>query len=337
MLCISGCEYTSVGQEGEPGTQGKKIHRWTADRCRALCSFSYVSTAKNSNLQMEEKGKVEDEFCVLPGCSVSVLGGKMGKTEDNGKDFRQLETFMFIFWVWYADIWLQSPAVWLLWLLSHSVTLGNWSATCGWDAVAVQGSWTKEKDMLGAMSLQLVSWCGGDWIPETPAALLMVSSAWSSLVRRCFLQVLLLPPCGHSYFGSFKIKILRNASYPSSHPERAEIWGRQRRSGREGLHSPGWSKWESRDSGCSFSLALISFCHLWQIASPFCASVSAVLPTSKFCRAAIDRMTQQNWGVQPYYKLLRNASPYGEARRPGSLLCVARMTCCFQEVISSMT
>lgn len=37
---------------------------------------------------MEEEGKVEDEVCVLPGSSISVLGDKMGETEENVEGFR---------------------------------------------------------------------------------------------------------------------------------------------------------------------------------------------------------------------------------------------------------
>lgn len=37
---------------------------------------------------MGEEGKVEDEVCVLPGSSISVLSDKMGETEENVADFR---------------------------------------------------------------------------------------------------------------------------------------------------------------------------------------------------------------------------------------------------------
>lgn len=37
---------------------------------------------------MEEEGKVEDEVCVLPGSSISVLGDKTGETEENVEEFR---------------------------------------------------------------------------------------------------------------------------------------------------------------------------------------------------------------------------------------------------------
>lgn len=50
--------------------------------------FLLISNAKDGNLEKEEEGQVEDEVCVLPGSLISVLGDKMGETEEDVEDFR---------------------------------------------------------------------------------------------------------------------------------------------------------------------------------------------------------------------------------------------------------
>lgn len=121
-------------QEGEPGTQGKKIQEWMADKCTNWGFFSYISNANNSNSETEEGGKVEGEVCILPGSLISALGDKMGETEENVEDFRAI-----------TDIYVHTlsvirssltPALWLLWLLSHPMTLSNWLTICWWDIIA---------------------------------------------------------------------------------------------------------------------------------------------------------------------------------------------------------
>lgn len=66
---------------------------------------------------------MEGEVCVLPGSLISALGDKMGETEENVEDFRAI-----------TDIYVHTlsvirssltPALWLLRLLSCSMTLSN--------------------------------------------------------------------------------------------------------------------------------------------------------------------------------------------------------------------
>lgn len=118
MVHISGCDYTSVGR-------GRKSRsEWQINAQPGF--FSPTSLMQRTVIQRRRRG--EGEVCVLSGSSISALHDKMGETEENVEDFRAI-----------ADIYIRTlsvirssltPALWLLWLLSHSMTLSNRLTIC---------------------------------------------------------------------------------------------------------------------------------------------------------------------------------------------------------------